>query len=66
MLDATNHSNNGKGLLSAMETLLSNVYIPALRQLDNGWERTISKHSNQNTKSNFLNTMDSFLKVLVG
>ena len=59
-LDTTHSKNNGYGLLQAIEHILSSVFIPSLRRLNNGWGDVYDK------RADFLNTLDSFVSVLVG
>ncbi|XP_053402509.1 dynein axonemal heavy chain 5-like isoform X4 [Mercenaria mercenaria] len=65
ILDTNGHGRNGAGLLYAVEHLLSNIFIPALKNLDKGWGALESKGSAQ-TRVDFLNMLDSFVSVLVG
>ncbi|XP_052816057.1 dynein axonemal heavy chain 5-like isoform X6 [Mya arenaria] len=65
ILDTNGHGKNGAGLLSAVEHLLSSIFIPALKSLDKGWGALESKGAVQ-TRIDFLNTLDSFVSVLVG
>ena len=65
ILDSSAQAANGRGLLSAVEGLLSSVYIPALRQLEKGWEQLYTQDG-QGIRNNFLNSLDSFVTVLVG
>ncbi|WAR12300.1 DYH5-like protein [Mya arenaria] len=43
ILDTNGHGKNGAGLLSAVEHLLSSIFIPALKSLDKGWGALESK-----------------------
>ena len=61
-MDAS-RKTNGHGLLSAVEDLLSTVFIPSLRKLDKGWGQL---EKNPQIKMDFLNTLDSFVSVIVG
>ena len=65
ILDTNGQGRNGSGLLYAVETILSNIFIPALKSLDKGWGALDDKAANQ-TRMDFLNTLDSFVTVLVG
>ena len=65
ILDANGHGKNGSGLLYAVENLLCSVFIPALKSLDKGWGALDDKAAHQ-TRMDFLNTLDSFVTVLVG
>lgn len=65
ILDTNGHGKNGAGLLYAVEHLLSSIFIPALKSLDKGWGELESKGAIQ-TRLDFLNTLDSFVSVLVG
>ena len=59
-LDTSSGKSNGYGLLQAIEGLLSSVFIPSLRRLNNGWGDCYDR------RADFLNTLDSFVSVLVG
>ncbi|XP_012940947.1 dynein heavy chain 5, axonemal [Aplysia californica] len=65
MLDCNGQGANGRGLLHAVENVLSNVFIPALKKLENGWEQ-LSNQEGDGIRSEFLNSLDSFVSVLVG
>ncbi|KAK7114139.1 dynein axonemal heavy chain 5-like isoform X2 [Littorina saxatilis] len=65
ILDSSAQASNGRGLLSAVEGILSSVYIPALRQLEKGWEQLYTQDG-QGIRNSFLNSLDSFVTVLVG
>jgi dynein heavy chain len=65
VLDSSTQTNNGRGLLQAVEGLLSSVYIPALRQLEKGWEQLYTQDG-QGIRNSFLNSLDSFVTVLAG
>ncbi|KAK7469850.1 hypothetical protein BaRGS_00036128, partial [Batillaria attramentaria] len=65
LLDAAGQGANGRGLLSAVEGLLSSVYIPALKQLEKGWEQLYTQDG-QAIRNSFLSSLDSFVTVLVG
>ena len=62
----TSGKNSGHGLLHAIEGLLSTVFIPSLRHLNKGWGALDSQAGGTQTKTDFLNTLDSFVSVLVG
>ncbi|XP_056016925.1 dynein axonemal heavy chain 5-like isoform X3 [Ostrea edulis] len=64
-LDTSGNGKNGSGLLHAVETLLSSIFIPALKNLDKGWG-ALGTPSGEQVKQDFLNTLDSFVSVLVG
>ena len=57
--------NSGHGLLQAVESILSTVFIPSLKKLDKGWGDLDKEPTNQ-TKTDFLNNLDSFVAVLTG
>ena len=57
--------NSGHGLLQAVENILSSVFIPSLKKLDKGWGNLDSAATSQ-TKTDFLNNLDSFVAVLTG
>ncbi|KAK3610339.1 hypothetical protein CHS0354_029807 [Potamilus streckersoni] len=63
VLDTNGHGKNGGGLLHAVESLLSNIFIPALKSLDKGWGHLDSKGGVQ-TRTDFLNMLDSFVLTL--
>lgn len=65
MLDCNGHGSNGRGLLRAVENVLSSVFIPALKKLESGWEQ-LSIEDREGVRSDFLNSLDSFVSVLVG
>ena len=65
ILDANGQGKNGSGLLFAVEQLLSSIFLPALKSLDKGWGALESKGACQ-TRMDFLNSLDSFVTVLVG
>ena len=64
MLDTAGQGANGRGLLRAVESVLSGVFIPALKNLKS-WEQ-LSNQSADGIRSEFLNSLDSFVSVLVG
>ncbi|KAK7114140.1 hypothetical protein V1264_000252 [Littorina saxatilis] len=55
----------GKGLLGAVEMLLSKVYLPALQAMDKGWEN-LDTPDGVPIKNSFFNTLNSFSSVLSG
>ena len=57
--------NSGHGLLQAVESILSTVFIPSLKKLDKGWG-DLDKQPKGQTKTDFLNNLDSFVAVLTG
>lgn len=61
----SNVKQNGHGLLHAVQNILSTVFIPSLRRLEKGWGSLDDQGGGQ-TKTDFLNTLDSFVSVLVG
>ncbi|GFO43348.1 dynein heavy chain 5, axonemal [Plakobranchus ocellatus] len=65
MLDTNGQGTNGRGLLHAVESVLSGVFIPALKKLENGWEQLASQ-SGDGIRNDFLSSLDSFVSVLVG
>ncbi|XP_055955514.1 dynein axonemal heavy chain 5 isoform X2 [Patella vulgata] len=65
-LDANTEGANGRGLLKAVENLLSSIFIPALRNLDKGWGQLNEQPSGDQVRADFLNSLDSFVSVLVG
>ena len=65
MLDTNGQGANGRGLLHAVESVLSGVFIPALKKLENGWEQ-LANQSGDCIRNDFLSSLDSFVSVLVG
>ncbi|XP_059149715.1 dynein axonemal heavy chain 5-like isoform X1 [Physella acuta] len=65
MLDCNGQGTNGRGLLRAVESVLSGVFIPALKKLENGWDQ-LSNQEGGGIRNDFLNSLDSFVSVLVG
>ena len=63
-LDSTS-KGNGHGLLHGVESLLSSFFIPSLKKQQKGWGKLDSAEGQQ-TQHNFLNTLDSFVSMLVG
>ena len=57
--------NSGHGLLQAVENILSSVFIPSLKKLDKGWG-VLDNAAQSQTKTDFLNNLDSFVAVLTG
>ncbi|KAK7469847.1 hypothetical protein BaRGS_00036125 [Batillaria attramentaria] len=56
----------GAGLLQAVESIMSRVYIPALQGLNNkGWEQLDSPHG-AGIRTTFLSHLESFANVLSG
>ncbi|XP_033755107.1 LOW QUALITY PROTEIN: dynein heavy chain 5, axonemal-like [Pecten maximus] len=64
-LDTVSAGKNGSGLLNAVEHLLSSIFIPALKKLNQGWGE-LSSPSGAQVRTDFLNALDSFVTVLVG
>ena len=64
-LDTSGADQNGRGLLHAVENLLSGIFIPALKKLENGWGQ-LNNQDNAVVRADFLNSLDSFVSVLVG
>ena len=63
-MDAGSKSD-GHGLLHAVQSLLNSVFIPSLKKLEKGWGHLDTPMGSQ-TKTDFLNNLDSFVSVLVG
>jgi hypothetical protein len=55
----------GKGLLAAIESLLTLVYLPSCRALDKGWENLDSPEGLP-IRNAFFNAMENFHSVLTG
>lgn len=64
-LDTTGNGKNGSGLLHAIEDLLTSIFIPALKHMDKGWGH-LDSPTGVSVRTDFLNTLDSFVSVLVG
>ena len=64
MLDAGG-STNGHGLLHSIESVMSNIFLPSLRSLKSGWG-CLEDQDNQRSRTDFINTLDSFVSVIVG
>lgn len=56
-------SRNGGGLLEAMETLMKDVFVPALKEQSN-WGELSKDVSGHIVKESFLGKLDSFISVL--
>ncbi|XP_074644897.1 dynein axonemal heavy chain 5-like [Tubulanus polymorphus] len=61
----TSAGTNGHGLLKGVESLLSSVFIPSLREMEKGWG-SLSGPETLQIRADFLNTLDSFVSVLIG
>lgn len=61
----TSNKKNGHGLLNAVESILSTVFVPSLRKLEKGWGALDNPPGSQ-TKMDFLNNLNSFISVLTG
>lgn len=55
----------GQGLLGAVEALLTNVYIPAFKAMNKGWEN-LDSPDGLVIRNSFFNTLQSFASVLSG
>ena len=55
--------SNGGGLLEAIETMLSKVYIPAIR-VQSSWGKIADDAAGHAVKTAFLGKLDSFVAVL--
>ncbi len=64
MMDGAS-KGNGHGLLHAFQHIFSSVFIPSLRKLEKGWGE-LDGASRQQTREDFLNTLDAFVSALVG
>uniref|UniRef100_W5KJG3 Dynein axonemal heavy chain 5 n=1 Tax=Astyanax mexicanus TaxID=7994 RepID=W5KJG3_ASTMX len=60
MMDTT-----GVGLLKSTEQLLSEVFIPTLRNMNHGWGELASPQA-QTVKQDFISSLESFVSVLAG
>uniref|UniRef100_A0A3Q3G615 Dynein, axonemal, heavy chain 5 n=1 Tax=Labrus bergylta TaxID=56723 RepID=A0A3Q3G615_9LABR len=60
MLDTTEG-----GLLKSVEQLLSEIFIPTLRNMNHGWGGLDSPQANA-VKQDFISSLDSFVSVLAG
>ncbi|XP_064611990.1 dynein axonemal heavy chain 5-like isoform X2 [Liolophura sinensis] len=65
ILDTNGHGKNGRGLLHAIENLMSSIFIPALKRLEKGWGE-LQTPAGTPVRTDFLNCLDSFVSVLVG
>nr|XP_018671052.1 dynein heavy chain 5, axonemal isoform X3 [Ciona intestinalis] len=61
MMDATEG-----GVLSAIEKMLSQIYIPALKANKSGWGELAASSQGEEIRNQFLNGLDSFVGVLAG
>lgn len=57
---------DGQGVLNAVATVLSNVFIPSLQRLQKGWGSLDESPNGSVVKTDFINNLDSFVGVLVG
>jgi hypothetical protein len=57
---------DGQGVLNAVATVLSNVFIPSLQRLEKGWGSLDENPNASHVKTEFINHLDSFVGVLVG
>lgn len=55
----------GVGLLKSVEQLLSDIFIPALRNMNDGWGEPGDPQA-QAVKQDFISSLDSFVSVLAG
>uniref|UniRef100_A0A6Q2Y0T3 AAA+ ATPase domain-containing protein n=1 Tax=Esox lucius TaxID=8010 RepID=A0A6Q2Y0T3_ESOLU len=60
MLDTTE-----VGLLKSVEQLLSEIFIPTLKNMNHGWGELASPQV-QSVKQDFINSLDNFVSVLAG
>ncbi|XP_064640332.1 dynein axonemal heavy chain 5-like isoform X2 [Lineus longissimus] len=65
ILDTNATMANGKGLLHAVDHILSSVFIPSLKKMEANWGKLKDQEGAQ-VRTDFLNTLDSFVSVLVG
>ncbi|XP_069469880.1 dynein axonemal heavy chain 5 [Ambystoma mexicanum] len=54
------------GLLKSVESLLSEIYIPALRTMDQGWGELEGPQQPAHVKQDFLSSLEGFVGVLSG
>ena len=66
LLDASRQETEGGGLLSGLEVILSQVFIPAVRKLKHGWGHLDVVQQGQPVRNNFLNSMEAFVSILSG
>eukprot|EP00079_Xenopus_tropicalis_P026874 XP_012820905.1 PREDICTED: dynein heavy chain 5, axonemal [Xenopus tropicalis] len=57
---------SGNSLLGSVESLLSDIYIPALKTMDNGWGELVDPQQAGNVKQDFLGSLEGFVGVLSG
>ncbi|XP_075442369.1 dynein axonemal heavy chain 5 isoform X3 [Ascaphus truei] len=61
MLDTSGHS-----LLKSVESLLSNIFIPALKSMEHGWGELVGPQQATNVRQDFLGSLEGFVDVLTG
>jgi len=70
-LDASGYGSSGErqgggNVLNAVATVMSKVFIPSLQRLDKGWGSLDNTPQGVQVKSELINTLDSFVGMLVG
>ncbi|CAH1269411.1 DNAH5 [Branchiostoma lanceolatum] len=64
-VNVTVMDTTGVGLLTAIQKLLSNIFIPTLRVVENGWG-DLGNKDGAPVRLDFLNNLDAFVSVLGG
>ncbi|KAM4704637.1 dynein axonemal heavy chain 5 [Rhinophrynus dorsalis] len=57
---------SGNSLLKSVESLLSDIFIPALKTMDNGWGDLVDPQQAGSVRQDFLSSLESFVDVLAG
>ena len=52
------------GVLGAIQRMICQIYIPALKVNTNGWGELENNYQGDHLKNNFLNGLESFASVL--
>ncbi|XP_052831159.1 dynein axonemal heavy chain 5-like [Octopus bimaculoides] len=65
-LHASGSSESSNTVLTSLEALLSNIFIPAACNHQNGWGELDTQQQGQKIQNNFYNSMSSFVSVLSG
>ncbi|XP_036366495.1 dynein heavy chain 5, axonemal-like [Octopus sinensis] len=65
-LHASGSSESSNTVLNSLEALLTNIFIPAACNHQNGWGELDTQQQGQKLQNNFYNSMSSFVSVLSG
>ncbi|KAM4687754.1 dynein axonemal heavy chain 5 [Discoglossus pictus] len=57
---------SGNSLLKSVESLLSDIFIPALKSMDHGWGQLVDPQQAINVRQDFLGSLEGFVDVLSG